>query len=667
MNKLRRALTILLVIIAASATVLAVLSQTAWAQTILAPHNEEAPTYNVTFDANGGTVRLTPQSTPKDKELVNASVIETSPIAEKAGMVFMGWYFNSNGTGDKIVFPFYPTGAVTLYAHYVSDPGDTVLVSSAQDLYDIRYNLKKNYLLTRDIDLGGENWRPIGYMDIVDADGKQRRYDVPFEGSFDGNGHRVYNFKIELDEDSEGLEANFLSKGLFAVLDSGATIKNLTVSDFTVNINGSISKFYIGGIAGKVFDGTISNCKVMGNFINPKSVYEGDIWDDFFGSYDTPTSNTYIGGIAGLIGASGRSSAEDENTETTEAVSYVTNCSFQGTIISESVAANVYVGGLVGFNRTGEISGCYASADVKGRYAGGLLGYNDSLVTRSFATGKVTGSLAYPAIGGGLIAYNDINGNVTRCYSAGTVSARTAGGLIGVNMFSFLTAEGGIANCYSTSAVTASEYGGGLLGRTEAIVPVNGIIDYANGIYIRENGLFTNLYYIRHCMSFGDVSVTVKDVYYVEDDDKPQGTNGVYHSVFAGGLIGHASEPFIASCIAFGDVLAKSERPINSGDEFVYNSVYANNLIGHSTNQYIAGTSGNARKSAFRNVFAIQGQSVVRNIEENYSDFNSVPNISYTNANSQTYLTNPDGLAFDSAIWNLASLDIANGVYPTFR
>ena len=63
MNKLRRALTILLVIIAASATVLAVLSQTAWAQTILAPHNEEAPTYNVTFDANGGTVRLTPQHT----------------------------------------------------------------------------------------------------------------------------------------------------------------------------------------------------------------------------------------------------------------------------------------------------------------------------------------------------------------------------------------------------------------------------------------------------------------------------------------------------------------------------------------------------------------------------------------------------------------------------
>ena len=105
----------------------------------------------------------------------------------------------------------------------------------------------------------------------------------------------------------------------------------------------------------------------------------------------TPPLPTPIGGIAGLIGASAGLPPRTKTPETTEAVSYVTNCSFQGTIISESVAANVYVGGLVGFNRTGEISGCYASADVKGGYAGGLLGYNDSLVTRSFATGKSHG------------------------------------------------------------------------------------------------------------------------------------------------------------------------------------------------------------------------------------------------------------------------------------
>ncbi|MDD3946514.1 MAG: InlB B-repeat-containing protein [Clostridia bacterium] len=666
MKKFSKVFTIFIVLVAATATVLACITQSAWAETLLGPANEGA-TYNVTFDANGGTVKLTEYSSSGATIMVNTSVVEAAPIATKSGKIFSGWYTNSQGSGTKIIFPYIPTGAVTLYASYIDDAGSTVLISSAQDLFDIRYSLKKSYMLTKDINLEGEVWRPIGYMDIVDADGKQSRYDMPFEGSLDGNGHKIYNFKLELDENSEGLDANFLCKGLFSVLDSAASIRNLTVSDFTVNINGSVSRFYIGGIVGKVLNGTISNCKVKGDFINPKSDYEEGIWDDFFGSYDQPTSNTYIGGIAGLVGASGHSDNEDENTETTEAVSYITNCSFEGSILSESVASNVYLGGLIGYNRTANVNGCYTYADIKGRYAGGLMGYNDSVVNDCYSVGTVTGSLAYPAIGGGLLAYNDSNGTVSACYFVGSVTARTAGGLIGVNLFSFLTASNGISNCYANAQVTASEYGGGLLGRTEAVIPINGIVDYAQGIFIRENGLFTNLYYIHHCLSFGEVNVSVKDVYYVDDDANPVGTDGVYHSVFAGGLIGHASEPFIASCIAFGDVLAKSERPISGNDEYVYNAVYANNLIGHSTSKYISGTDLNAQKSAYRNVFGIEEQAVIRNIEENYSDFNTVPSLSYLNANSLTYLSNPDGLAFDTSIWNLSSLDIQNGVLPTLR
>lgn len=666
MKKLGKILTIFIVIIAASATVIACLSHSAWAQTLLQPSNE-SPSYNVTFDANGGTVRLTEFSSPGATVMVNAGIIEVSPIATKSGMVFNGWYTNEQGSGTKIVFPFTPVGAITLYASYLANVGTTVLIDDAQDLFDIRYSLKKNYLLTKDINLEGAVWRPIGYMDVTNVDGKRSKYDVPFEGNLDGNGHKIYNFKIDLDEDSEGLDANFLSKGLFAVLDSGASVRNLMLSDFTVNINGSVSRFYIGGIAGKVINGTIANCKVKGSFINPKSVYEGTLWDDFFGSYDTPTSNTYVGGIAGLVGASGRSDNEDENTETTEATSYISGCSFEGSIISESVADNVYIGGIIGYNRTANVSGSYSYGNVKGRYAGGLMGYNDSSVINSFAAGAVAGSLAYPAIAGGLIAYNDTKGSISRCYSTGSVTARTAGGFVGINMFSFLTASSGIDNCYSASKVTAAEYGGGFLGRTESVIPINGIVDYAAGIYKKENGLHTNLYYIRNCMSFGDVSVTVKDVYYIEDEANPTGTNGVYHSVFAGGFIGHATEPFIASCLAFGDVVASSERPISENDNFVYNAVYANNLIGHSTSRYISGTGANAQKSAYRNVFGIEGQTVGRNQEEHYSDFNTVPSLTYLNANSLTYLSNPDGLAFNTAIWNLSSLDIANGILPTLR
>lgn len=666
MKRFGKTMTILTVIIVVAAVV-GCLSQSALAATIQGPANSEGATYNITFHANGGRVRET-ENSPSDTTLfMNTGIVERAPIATKSGEVFVGWYDNPEGRDEKIVFPYEPTGSITLYAVYKADLAGIVQIKSVQDLFDIRYSLKKNYILTKDLDLGGVAWRPIGYMDVTDAEGKQSRYDVPFEGGFDGNGFKIYNFRLVLDEDSEGLDANFLSKGLFSVLDNGAVIRNLTVSDFTVSINGSISRFYIGGIVGKIVDGSVLNCKVRGNFTNPKSQYEGSIWDDFYYSGNTPTSNTYIGGIAGLIGASGHSNNEDENTEVSDKVCYITNCSFEGSIISESVSDNVYVGGLIAYNRNAVVSRCHASVSVKGRYAGGLMGYNDNTVTNSFAVATVTGNLAYPSIGGGLIAYNDENGSISRCYSTGTVTARTAGGLVGVNMFSFLTAANGISNCYSASEVVASEYGGGLLGRTEAFVPINGVVDYANGVYIRDNGLRTNLRYINHCMSFGNVTVTVKDVYYVEDEEAQVGTNGVYHSVFAGGLIGHASEPLIASCIAFGDVVAKSERPINANDSYVYNSVYANNLIGHSTNQYIAGTGPNAQKSSYANVFAIEGQSVVRNIEENYRDFNSVPTVTYQNVNSAAYLTRADGLGFDANIWILNSLDIENGVLPTLR
>jgi hypothetical protein len=660
-------MTIMILILAATVTVFSCFSPSALADTIYGPANSEGATYNITFDANEGRVRLTENDTPKLSILINAGRIENAPIATKSGMVFSGWYDNPQGIGEKIVFPYEPSGSITLYAYYVANTGTTVQIKSVQDLFDIRYALKKNYILTKDLDLGGMEWRPIGYMDVTNAEGKQSRYDLPFEGGFDGNGFKIYNFKLVLDEDSEGLDANFLSKGLFAVLDNAAKISNLTVSDFTVSIHGSISRFYVGGIVGKILDGSVINCKVRGNFTNPKSQYEGSIWDDFYYSGDTPTSNTYIGGIAGLIGATGRSDNEDKNTEVSDKVCYVTNCSVEGSILSESVSDNVYVGGLIGYNRNAVVSRCHTNVSVKGRYAGGLMGYNNNSVSNCFSVATVSGNLAYPSIGGGLIAYNDEKGAVARSYSTGTVTARTAGGLIGVNMFSFLTGENSIGNCYSTAEVAASEYGGGLIGRTEAFVPINGVVDYVAGVYIKENGFRTNLYYIHHCMSFGNVTVTVKDVYYIEDEETQVGTNGVYHSVFAGGLIGHASEPFVASCIAFGDVVAKSERPVSINDSYVYNSVYANNLIGHSTNQVITGSNPNAQKSSYANVYAIEGQNVVRNIEENYSDFNSVPSILYQNANSASYLTKADGLNFDPTIWNLSSLDIENGVLPSLR
>jgi hypothetical protein len=59
-----------------------------------------------------------------------------------------------------------------------------IAITTADDLKNVSSNLSGNYILLNDIDLGGEEWTPIGDS------------DNPFTGSFDGNGYKIFNFKI---------------------------------------------------------------------------------------------------------------------------------------------------------------------------------------------------------------------------------------------------------------------------------------------------------------------------------------------------------------------------------------------------------------------------------------------------------------------------------------
>ncbi len=86
-------------------------------------------------------------------------------------------------------------------------------------------------VLTADIDLGGEEWTPIGTL------------NNPFKGSFDGQGYTVKNLSI-LSPTSDNL-------GLFGYV-NGGTVRNLTVA-------GSIqtSKNSVGGVTG-LFTGNLT-------------------------------------------------------------------------------------------------------------------------------------------------------------------------------------------------------------------------------------------------------------------------------------------------------------------------------------------------------------------------------------------------------------------------
>ena len=115
------------------------------------------------------------------------------------------------------------------------------------------------------------------------------------------------------------------------------------------------------------------------------------------------------------------------------------------------------VGGLVGGNDDGMVSGSYATGRVTGNEdVGGLVGWNvnGGMVTGNYATGRVTGD----EVVGGLVGGND-DGTVTDSYATGSVTGNEdVGGLVGANDGGTVTAS------YATGRVTGDEDVGGLVG-----------------------------------------------------------------------------------------------------------------------------------------------------------------------------------------------------------
>ena len=198
-------------------------------------------------------------------------------------------------------------------------------------------------VLIKDIDLGNQNWTPIGTKS-----GWNTRY---FEGTFDGQGFTVKNLNIESSESA--------SQGLFGYVSNG-TIKNLTVAgEIKINGNGA-SAAGIAGIVG-TFDGTsgrIENC------INKVKISGGQ--------------NT--AGIAGYI-SGGYSSANKR----------ILNCANFADIESgSSNAAGIagYISGQV------TVDSCYNRGDcTSGSWrAGGITAYlanGNSCIKNCYSTGVV--------------------------------------------------------------------------------------------------------------------------------------------------------------------------------------------------------------------------------------------------------------------------------------
>ncbi|OJY72046.1 MAG: hypothetical protein BGP09_25190 [Rhizobium sp. 60-20] len=231
-----------------------------------------------------------------------------------------------------------------------------------------------------------------------------------FNGTLDGKNHTISGLSIL----SPGGNT-----GLFGMIGSSGTVKNLDLSEATVTGSGNY-----GGVLVGENDGTVSNVHVSGTLAGNGS------------------SGTY-GGLAGYN------------------VGTITD---SGSAVAVTATGyGVWLGGLVGFN-VSSITSSYAtgavSADGYVMNAGGLVGLNAADIISSYATGAVT-VRGDTSAGGGLAAESS---NIYSSYATGAVSVTgnnaVVGGLAGWN-------DGTISLSYASGALSAIGSGstiGGLVG-----------------------------------------------------------------------------------------------------------------------------------------------------------------------------------------------------------
>ncbi len=446
-------------------------------------------------------------------ELADGSAIEIGAIST-TGIKITVSYSTAQTVGGKQLKLSYE-GPYSFESDDDPDPDKTIDISTAADLVKLSADCKKNngyadYIinLTRDIDLGGVDWTPIGTGEDFNN----------FYGVFRGNNHTISGLSVENPEGSSA------AAGLFGYC-VNATIENLTV-------NGSVKGNYVtGGICGSAFWSTITNCVnyvtvtgidavggICGGISDNRSVISGCTNNGII------TGNNDIGGI---VGKSGGDFA-------------IKNCVNNGVI-----AGNGWTGGICGY-AAGLVKDCVNNADISGTYAtGGICGASSSsaytfeferlTVSGCTNNGDITGEIDVGGISGQHQSYL-----ITNCTNTGTVtgSKQVIGGIAGYLDY------GRIYNSVNSGAVYGCLIVGGIAGELNRHCVINGCTNrgyvvaqdtealYAGGIVGESDRSM-----IVGCISEGNVYATTA------------------HNIFygrVGGIAGDVWDTFISACYTGG-------------------------------------------------------------------------------------------------------------------
>lgn len=303
------------------------------------------------------------------------------------------------------------------------------------------------FKLGADLDLGGSDrtWTPIG-----DA-------TYTFKGNFNGDGktisnmyaygkntnNKTYGYRALFGNITGGTIENFTlaspsSTGAWGYIaaavayGSGATVKNIIITNPKVTTQAKSSKGFAGGVVGHIADGVIENCKIVSGTIDSKFKctggvvgYATDAQISGCSVKDVTISSTsqYVGGIVGQL-------------QYTDGINSIENCTVENCAISSTSSA---VGGVVGYaygNSAGIITVKRCSVTggsvTASNYAGGIMGqsFNADIIgcCNYGASVTATSSTGYA---GGILGYYNI-GNCYSCFSSAVITAsKYPGAIIG--------------------------------------------------------------------------------------------------------------------------------------------------------------------------------------------------------------------------------------------
>lgn len=313
----------------------------------------------LTYNANGGTDTV---NSSQVLESTTTTLNDGTGLTHPDGKIFAGWNTLPEGGGE-----FYdaggtltmPAGNLTLYALWSGD-GSTkekpVLITDVQGMKDVgTSSKKKHYRLCKDLVL--DDWEAIHHDNGF--------FNDPFSGTFDGGGHTltlngVKGIRTTFQGSSGTISGYFFS--LFAYIESGEVRRLRVDGQITVNGTDESADYYVGGIYGHNFLGTVTDCI-------------SDVTVTATGKMST----LYAGGIAGY-NISGK----------------IFNCYATGEIESTATAKDVNLGGIAGYNGF-HIANCAAlNSNISGEdrqnttYIHRITGYSTGTIVNNYASATLT-------------------------------------------------------------------------------------------------------------------------------------------------------------------------------------------------------------------------------------------------------------------------------------